>query len=288
MSTLTVHPDRSHTCMMPLDFQPRLGALPEVTAAVAAAFGVGCMAGSFLNVVAHRVPRGETVVLGRSHCPACGATIRARDNVPIVGWLVLRGRCRDCGAAISPRYPLVEAACGGLAAVLAAVEAAAHRSDPAAAVAAWAGGLAVSLTIVAWSLLAARGHAVSRRTLVVAALAASAAAAIVPALRPVPAGCPTAPGWVPGEWIACLVASAAGMAAAWLAGRAGGRPARMAGVVVGAALGWQAAVLAAGAAILGGRLGRNPATACLATTVAVLCRHPLERAWEAACRSIGG
>lgn len=255
---------------------------------MAVAFGAGCMAGSFLNVVAHRVPRGETVVLGRSHCPACGAMIRARDNVPVVGWLVLRGRCRDCGASISPRYPLVEAACGGLAAVLAAVEAAAHASDPNAAVVAWAGGLAVSLTIVAWSLLTARGHAVSTRTLVVAALVAAAAAALVPALRPLPAGCQTASGRVPAAWIACLGASAAGMAAAWMAGGVGGRPARMAGVVVGAAFGWQAAVLAAGAAIMGRRLGRKPAAACLATVVAVLCRHPLERAWEAACRCMGG
>jgi leader peptidase (prepilin peptidase)/N-methyltransferase len=70
--------------------------------------------GSFLSVVAHRVPRGEGFVRGRSRCPACGATIAARDNIPIVSWLLLRGRCRACGERISPRYPLVEL-CTGLA-----------------------------------------------------------------------------------------------------------------------------------------------------------------------------
>jgi leader peptidase (prepilin peptidase)/N-methyltransferase len=66
--------------------------------------------GSFLNVVIHRVPRRESVVSPRSRCPECRVEIRPRDNVPVLGWLLLRGRCRACGAAISARYPLVEAA----------------------------------------------------------------------------------------------------------------------------------------------------------------------------------
>jgi leader peptidase (prepilin peptidase) / N-methyltransferase len=69
---------------------------------------VGALIGSFLNVVAHRVPAGESLVSPGSHCPHCGAPVRPWDNVPVVSWLVLRGRCRDCGAPISPRYPLVE------------------------------------------------------------------------------------------------------------------------------------------------------------------------------------
>jgi len=69
---------------------------------------LGLLVGSFLNVVVWRVPRGESVVSPPSACPACGHRIRARDNVPVLSWLVLRGRCRDCGAPISPRYPLVE------------------------------------------------------------------------------------------------------------------------------------------------------------------------------------
>jgi len=70
---------------------------------------LGLVVGSFVNVVAWRVPLGRSVVRPGSACPACGHPIRARDNVPLLSWLVLRGRCRDCGAAISLRYPLVEA-----------------------------------------------------------------------------------------------------------------------------------------------------------------------------------
>lgn len=70
---------------------------------------LGLLIGSFLNVVIWRVPRGESVVSPPSACPRCGHRIAARDNVPIVSWLALRGRCRSCGAPISARYPLVEA-----------------------------------------------------------------------------------------------------------------------------------------------------------------------------------
>ena len=71
---------------------------------------LGLAIGSFLNVVIHRVPRGESVVSPRSACPDCGTMISGRDNVPLVSWLVLRGRCRACGRPISARYPLVEVA----------------------------------------------------------------------------------------------------------------------------------------------------------------------------------
>jgi len=73
---------------------------------------VGLVVGSYLNVVAHRLPLGRSTVTPRSRCPACGAPIRARDNLPVLSWLLLGGRCRDCSAPISPRYPLVEAATG--------------------------------------------------------------------------------------------------------------------------------------------------------------------------------
>jgi leader peptidase (prepilin peptidase)/N-methyltransferase len=69
---------------------------------------VGLLVGSFLNVVIWRVPRGESVVHPRSRCPGCGTQIRTRDNVPVVSWVALRGRCRDCDESISVRYPLVE------------------------------------------------------------------------------------------------------------------------------------------------------------------------------------
>jgi prepilin signal peptidase PulO-like enzyme (type II secretory pathway) len=76
-------------------------------------FTVGSMLGSFLNVVVHRLPAGRSVVFGRSACPSCGTRIRPRDNIPILGWLLLGGRCSQCGALIDPRYPLVEASLAG-------------------------------------------------------------------------------------------------------------------------------------------------------------------------------
>jgi leader peptidase (prepilin peptidase)/N-methyltransferase len=77
-------------------------------AAVAAAI-VGAIFGSFLNVVAWRLPRKESLLHPPSACPKCGTRIKPYDNVPILGWLWLRGKCRACGEPISPRYPLVEA-----------------------------------------------------------------------------------------------------------------------------------------------------------------------------------
>lgn len=75
-----------------------------------AALVLGACFGSFANVLIHRLPRDESVAGPGSRCPACGHPIRWHDNVPVLGWLLLRGRCRDCRAAISPRYPLVELA----------------------------------------------------------------------------------------------------------------------------------------------------------------------------------
>ncbi|MDR6971505.1 prepilin peptidase [Leifsonia shinshuensis] len=79
----------------------------------------GAIIGSFLNVVAYRVPIGKSVVHPPSACPDCGHQVRARDNVPVLSWLLLRGRCRDCRSAISWRYPVVEAATGVFFAVVA-------------------------------------------------------------------------------------------------------------------------------------------------------------------------
>lgn len=86
-----------------------------MTVAVASVCAVlGLAVGSFLNVVIHRVPRKESVVTPRSRCPGCGTEIASRDNVPVLSWLVLRGRCRTCGMAISARYPAVELATAAL------------------------------------------------------------------------------------------------------------------------------------------------------------------------------
>ncbi len=85
------------------------GALP------AACLGaLGLALGSFANVVIYRVPAGRSVVKPPSACPACGARVRARDNVPVISWALLRGRCRDCAAPISARYVLVELLTGAL------------------------------------------------------------------------------------------------------------------------------------------------------------------------------
>jgi len=82
---------------------------------VLAAVG-GLLVGSFLNVVAWRLPRGESLVAPGSRCPGCAHPVRFYDNVPVLSWLALRGRCRDCRTAISARYPLVEALTAALAA----------------------------------------------------------------------------------------------------------------------------------------------------------------------------
>ena len=84
---------------------------------IAGVFGV--IIGSFLNVVIHRVPEGGSVVSPPSQCPNCGQRIQMRDNVPVLSWLVLRGKCRHCATPISVRYPLVELGTGGLFALTA-------------------------------------------------------------------------------------------------------------------------------------------------------------------------
>ena len=115
------------------------------------AFVWGALWGSFVNVVVYRVPREMSVVRPASHCPACGAPIRALDNVPILSWLLLRGKARCCGAAISPRYAAVEVLGGVVSMAIAAVVVPAQTGD------AWPHVAAVFLSdfALAMSLLAA-------------------------------------------------------------------------------------------------------------------------------------
>ena len=96
---------------------------------------LGAVVGSFLNVVAYRLPRRESLISPPSHCPACGAHVKPYDNVPILSWLLLRGHCRSCSAPISPRYPLVEA----LTAALCVGAVLAHRS---------AAGIVLSIALI--------------------------------------------------------------------------------------------------------------------------------------------
>ena len=106
--------------------------------ALAALFAgtLGAALGSFSNVVAYRLPRHESLVSPASRCPHCSAAIKPYDNVPVLGWLLLRGRCRICRAGISPRYPIVEI---GSAALAVAVVVTVHSAR----------GLTLGLTLVA-------------------------------------------------------------------------------------------------------------------------------------------
>ncbi|MFI4985350.1 MAG: prepilin peptidase [Solirubrobacterales bacterium] len=96
---------------------------------------LGAIVGSFLNVVAYRLPRHESLISPASHCPKCGTPVKPYDNIPILSWLLLRGRCRSCSASISVRYPLVEA----LTAALCVGAVLAHSS---------AAGIALSVTLI--------------------------------------------------------------------------------------------------------------------------------------------
>jgi leader peptidase (prepilin peptidase)/N-methyltransferase len=89
--------------------EPNMPMVLPIAAAI-----LGACIGSFLNVVAWRLPRQESVVLPPSHCPRCGTQLQWFENIPVVGWMGLRGHCRHCGAPISPRYPLVELLSAGL------------------------------------------------------------------------------------------------------------------------------------------------------------------------------
>jgi leader peptidase (prepilin peptidase)/N-methyltransferase len=138
--------------------------------ALAVAFLGGLILGSFITVVGYRVPRGESVVAGRSHCPGCGALIAAYDNVPVVSWVILRGRSRCCGERISVRYPLTELTLGVLYAATVAV----LWDDPAEV----ALGLVFVTTLVAITLTDLERRVIPNKILLVAAVLGLAIAAI--------------------------------------------------------------------------------------------------------------
>lgn len=91
---------------LPSSFEALTG-MPDLVAFIFV-FVFGAVVGSFLNVVIHRVPNDESIVFPNSACPKCGTPIKAYDNIPILSWLILRGKCRACSERISPRYPAVE------------------------------------------------------------------------------------------------------------------------------------------------------------------------------------
>lgn len=137
---------------------------------MAMAFFGGLIAGSFVTVVGHRVPRGESVVGPRSRCTACGTQIAAYDNVPVVSWALLRGRSRCCRDRISARYPLTELGLGALYLLVVAV----LWGDPVEV----ALGLVFVTTLVAITLTDLELRLIPNRILLVAALAGIAIAAL--------------------------------------------------------------------------------------------------------------
>jgi leader peptidase (prepilin peptidase) / N-methyltransferase len=141
-----------------------------VGAAIALAFVGGLVGGSFLTVVGHRVPRGESIVGPRSRCTTCGAQIAAYDNVPVVSWTLLRGRSRCCDERISARYPLTELGLGVLYAATVAVL--------------WGGGGEIALGLVFDTMLVAvtltdlEQRIIPNKILLVSAIAGAAIAAV--------------------------------------------------------------------------------------------------------------
>jgi leader peptidase (prepilin peptidase) / N-methyltransferase len=150
------------------------------------AFLGGLAAGSFSTAVAHRVPRGISIAGPRSQCPGCGATIAAYDNVPVLSWLLLRGRARCCGARISTRYPLAELATGCLFAATVLV----YRDDPAEA----AIGLVFVTMLTTITLTDLERRIIPNKVLIVAAVLCVAIAT------------PTDPGGLPERAIAATAA----------------------------------------------------------------------------------
>ena len=241
---------------------------------------LGAAIGSFLNVVVYRMPRGLSLNRPKSRCPACETPIRRTDNVPVLGWLRLRGRCRACGAPISPRYPLVEAATAGLFLGLARVELLSGGGNiPERPINAYGGALftiwytrwdlvglyayhlALLCLLLCVALIVWDGLAPPRRLVVAGLVLGLVPPALMPTLYPVAAGGPTLPEWTTQLALGGRVGFAPGALLTGLAGAATGivvgrllafaapqgpeaehdrRGASVAAMFVGAFLGWQA------------------------------------------------
>ena len=135
------------------------------------ALPAGMILGSFATVVAHRVPRGEPWVAGRSKCPSCGHEIAAYDNIPVVSWLLLRGHCRSCGERIPARYPLTELAMAVLFAATVLILGTGDAGEIAL-------GLAFCALLVVVTLTDLDRRVIPNRVLAVGAVAAVAIAAV--------------------------------------------------------------------------------------------------------------
>jgi len=149
---------------------------------------LGLVVGSFANVCVYRLPRRQSIVSPPSRCPSCGALIRARDNVPVLSWLLLRGRCRSCRAPISPRYPAVEAANGLLWLALAVLRGPRAQTFVAMAL----------VTVLLVLSLIDLDHQLLPDAITLPGIAAGLAASFLPGspVRPLPALLAAAGGWL--------------------------------------------------------------------------------------------
>lgn len=232
---------------------------------------VGGCVGSFLNVVVYRMPTGLSIVRPRSRCPRCMRPIRAFDNIPVISWFVLRGRCRDCGTRISFRYAAIEAGVAGLFGTLAIVEVFSAGANlplgrlgvaPLPAWGVYAYHLLLLCTLLCAALVQWDGHRVAWALFIPAGLAGLFAPLVWPAFRPI-----SASGFDAAAWQAQSATAAAGLAAGavlgWIVGQlavprksrrafksrsTGGSVATTA--LCGLMLGWQAVSVAACLAVV--------------------------------------
>lgn len=130
------------TSSLPMPWWPLADSVPQL--AIVLVVLLGACVGSFLNVVAWRLPREESLVLPGSHCPRCGAGLAWHDNIPVLGWLLIGGRCRHCHQPVSVRYPLVELLCAGLWLAVLVARPSGLGSDPSPGLLTLAGWLMVS------------------------------------------------------------------------------------------------------------------------------------------------
>jgi leader peptidase (prepilin peptidase)/N-methyltransferase len=277
-------------------------------------FALGSAVGSFLNVVVYRLPAGLSLVHPGSRCPACQHPIRWFDNVPVFGWVMLRGCCRDCKARISPRYPIVETVTALLFVLLLLTEGISSADNlprqpiqaPSGTVASPLGTgeaaalvayhLLLTCTMLCAVLIEYDGNRLPVTLLAPALIVGVVAPVVVPELRPVSAGAVTQ------GWLGALVDGAAGLAAGLVFG-ALMRPALGAKwktgflltlATVGLFLGWQACValgftavavhlLVRAASAIFPWLQRVPPTTWLATAtfVWIINWKTIVRAWPA-------
>jgi len=239
-------------------------------------FMVGGCVGSFLNVVVYRLPAGMSISWPGSHCPRCNHPIRAHDNIPVLAWLWLRGRCRDCRERISFRYPLVEAVTAALFLLLFVVEVL-HAGQnlpvripqplqwlPAQVFGLFLLHLGLLCTLMAAGLIRWDGKRPPRWLFVPLLLVGLLAPSIWPWLHPWPAG----PGVAESPWggvvdglLGLATALFLGRIAEWLGVRysAIGRPGNQIlgeALVIGVVLGWQAVLVLVPLALLLEELSR--------------------------------